>query len=170
MVFNLKPVGASRWILRAFYHLSPAIWALPFTVVTLPWRLTPMTELSPLALESSWFFRLESSRLQQLQLTKSMAWSRGAGKRKQQITGKSSGFGISNKRFILSDTQSCPVNKLEAKRAMMTNLVVTSWMTEVDRINEYVAINWLALEFHQVPQNLLINTVLGEHVITTFSW
>ena len=41
MLFSLKPVRASGQILKAFHHLSLAIWALPFIVVTVHCRLTP---------------------------------------------------------------------------------------------------------------------------------
>lgn len=87
VVFSLKPVRASMQILEAFYHPSRATWALPFTAVTVPCRLTPVGEPSPLA-ESAW--------LQQLQLGKSRARSRGVANRKREIMRKPSGSGISD--------------------------------------------------------------------------
>lgn len=96
MVFHLQAVWAPRQVLKAFCHLSQAIWVLPCAAGT------PLGDLSPLA-ESSW--------LRQLQRARSTAWSRGAGHRKQQAMRKSSGFGISH---TLSDPQGGPVNKPEA--------------------------------------------------------
>ena len=62
--FQSKAIESLKADSKGLYHLSLAIWALPFTVVKLSWHLTPVGELSPLA---------ESSCLEQLQLAKSMA-------------------------------------------------------------------------------------------------
>lgn len=81
--FQSKATESLKADSKGLHHLSRAIWALPPTTVTLSWRLTPEGELSAL---------VESSGLQQLQLARSMAWSGGAGNRKQHIIGKPSGL------------------------------------------------------------------------------